>query len=368
MDSKPKYHKDRKINWYRCRVDPQLMRELMQTSDWQGFRQALGHLGLFALTGTSAYLAYRHINAGNWPWMVPVLLVALFAHGTVGTFFGGTACHELAHKTPFRSKGWNEFFLRIFAFLAWWDQVWFRPSHIRHHQLTVHKDYDGEVVLPQQFGLKDWKFYLSLFAFNPWEMWAVLKAYANRAAGRLDNDWYAFVLPEANVELRRRHQRWAQITLFGHLALAITFAATGHWFLIVLVNLGCRSCAWLTFACGMPQHFGLSPNVPDFRLCCRTFTCGRLTGFLYWNMQYHIEHHMFPAVPFFNLPRLRRAIEHDLPPARHGLIDLWREILTIRRRQVEDPTYCFVPALPSTTGDLADDDTLEREASLAIPR
>jgi fatty acid desaturase len=79
-------------------------------------------------------------------------------------------------------------------------------------------------------------------------------------------------------------------------------------------------------------------------------------------MQYHIEHHMFPGVPFFNLPRLRKAIEHDLPPAPHGLRATWRHMLDIHRRQQVDPNYAFVPTLPGARGDRTDESVLEREA------
>ena len=36
--------------------------------------------------------------------------------------------------------------------------------------------------------------------------------------------------------------------------------------------------------------------------------------FLYWHMNYHIEHHMYAAVPCYRLGRLHRAIRHELPP------------------------------------------------------
>jgi len=364
MENTPKFRKDAKINWYRCQVDPKVMTGLMQCSDFHGSKQALGHLGLWCITGGLAYFVFCQISKANCMWSVPLLLVALFVHGTVGSFLGGTACHELSHKTPFKTKSINDFFLRVFAFFAWWDHVWFRPSHIRHHQVTVHGDYDGEVVLPQKFTFKDWRFWLGLFAWNPETTWKVIRTYYRRATGRLDNEWFEFVLPESNEKLRRQHRNWARFTLIGHALLALLFIATGHWFLIVIFTIGAHYCGWLGFLCGTPQHYGMSPNVPDHRVCCRTYTCSRLTAFLYWNMQYHIEHHMFPAVPFFNLPKLHKAIESDLPPTPHGLVATWKAMLAIQRRRQSEPEYAFVPELPHSTGTSAEDDILQREAAL----
>ena len=364
----PKFRKPASIKWYRCKVDPQLMSGLMQCSDAQGLKQVLGHLGLWCVTGTLAYLAFRNIHLANWFWSIPVLYFALMAHGIVASFLGGTACHEMSHKTPFKTKALNEFFLKIFAFLGWWDQVWFRPSHIRHHQVTTHHDYDGEVVLPQKLTLREWQFWLGLFAWNPVWIWTQFKTTYRRATGKMDNDWYEYLMPEENEKLRREHRNWARITLIGHGVLALIFIATGNWILIPIVNLGSQGFAWLGFLCYIPQHYGLSPDVPDHRLCCRTYTCSWLPGFLYWGMQYHIEHHMFPAVPFYNLPRLRKAIEHDLPPAHHGLLATWKEIMEIHRRTQTEPGYVFVPPLPaassSSPGATAEDTTLEREAAL----
>ncbi len=361
-----KYQKSRSIQWYRSAVDAQTMGELMRCSDWQGFRQAGGHLVVWLSTGLLAYWAFRQINVQTWFWSVPLLLAGLFVHGTVGSFFGGAACHELSHKTPFKSKAINEFFHKVFAFFSWWDLVWFRPSHIRHHQVTVHRDYDGEVVLPQELAFRTWQFWLGVLAWNPVQTGRVLRTYWRRAWGKLDSEWYEFVMPSTNPQLRRQHRDWARFALLGHLALAALFIASGHWFLIVVFTFGTQYCGWLGFLCGMPQHYGMSPDVPDHRLSCRTFTCSAIPAFLYWNMQYHIEHHMFPAVPFYNLGRLRAAIAHDLPPAPHGLWATWRQMLQIHRRTRSEPNYCFVPELPKTsTGSRADDALLEREAATA---
>ena len=49
--------------------------------------------------------------------------------------------------------------------------------------------------------------------------------------------------------------------------------------------------AWLHELCALTQHAGLAENVLDHRLSTRTVILGPVLRFLYWNMNYHIEHH-----------------------------------------------------------------------------
>jgi fatty acid desaturase len=360
-----------KINWYRCKVDKAVMSELMKKSDARGFAQAIPQLLLFAVTGTLAYQVFLRLNAHTWAWALPLLLLALFIHGTNGSFFGGIACHELCHKTPFATPFWNTFFLKIYSFIGWFDPVGYRASHIRHHQVTTHTDHDGEVVLPQGLDWHGVRFIVTALTFSPTGLCKNLRFWVCAALGDLSQDgffkskWLLHVVPESS-EQRREIIAWARIVLLGHLMLAAAFFLTGHWFLIIIVNLGTQYCGWLVVLCGAPQHVGLSPNTPDFRLCCRTYTCSWLPGFFYWNMQYHLEHHMFPAVPFYNLPRLRATIIHDLPPAPHGLWATWRELLPIMRRQREDPAYVYVPPLPRNVGERVGDETIFHEAAQRV--
>jgi len=74
----------------------------------------------------------------------------------------------------------------------------------------------------------------------------------------------------------------------------------------------------------------------------------RFARFLYWHMNYHVEHHMYAAVPFYNLSRLRQTIRSDLPDAYDGLWPAWRDIRRFLRHQRDDPTYMFTPPLPET--------------------
>jgi len=74
---------------------------------------------------------------------------------------------------------------------------------------------------------------------------------------------------------------------------------------------------------------------------------------------------MFPAVPFYNLPKLREAIKDDLPPATHGLWATWKSMLPILKRQREDHTYFHVPEVPQIDGETVDDGMVLAEASQA---
>jgi len=359
-----------RINWYRCKADKAAMSVLMKSSDAKAFRHVFLQLALFALTGTLAYMSFLNINAANWTWSAPLLAAALFVHGTFSSFLGGgIPMHELCHKTPFRTKMWNEVFLRLYCFLGWNDFVSYRVSHVKHHQFTVHKDHDGEVVLPQKLDWDSVRFVISLLTINPKHIFGTIRGFVRAAGGDacagifFQREWMERLLPTSSTELRAQHRNWARIVLFGHLLLAAIFIATGHWFLIVVVNLGAFYAGWLTMLCGAPQHIGMSPDVPDFRLCCRTYTCSWLPAFLYWNMQYHVEHHMFPSVPFYNLGRLRKLIEYDLPPAPHGLWATWKEIIAVLKKQREDATYVFVPKLPRNQGERTSDSQLWIEAA-----
>ena len=79
-------------------------------------------------------------------------------------------------------------------------------------------------------------------------------------------------------------------------------------------------------AYGVTQHGGLAEDVLDHRLNSWTVRMNRLHRYLYWNMNFHIEHHMFPSVPFHALPFLSVWVKADFPPTYPGFRATYREI------------------------------------------
>jgi len=329
------------IHWYRTPIDRDTLAALKERSDAKGFVQTLGHLGIIAATGAFAWYAAYHLA---WPF----LAAALCLHGTVYAFLLN-GFHELCHGTVFRTKWLNTVFLNLFSFLGGFNPVLFWTSHQEHHKYTLHPPDDLEVVLPVEITLDS---FLKYAFINPWGVRDRIKGLVRLSRGHLEGVWENALFPASEPQKRRRLVTWARILLFGHLALVTASIALGWWLLPVLVTLAPFYGGCLLFLCNNTQHVGLQDNVPDFRLCTRTFILHPVLRFLYWHMNFHIEHHMYAAVPCYNLAKLHALIAHDLPRSPVGLVEVWHEITAILRRQKCEPDYEFVPALPrpSPTG------------------
>lgn len=324
------------INWYRTPIPSAELRALHQRSNFKGAVQTLGYLGILAATAGLSLYSFLH-----WPWWAT--LGALFLHGMV-TAFLINGVHELGHGTVFKTKVFNAIFVHVLAFLGWINHETFQSSHARHHRYTLHPPDDLEVVLPIRLMIRH--FFLTGFV-NPRQAWDTWKNTIRIARGRFCGEWEMTLYPASEPERRIAPVRWARVLLIGHGAIVLASLLSGLWIIPFITTLAPFYGGWLFFLCNNTQHIGLQDNVPDFRLCCRTFTLNPVVRFLYWQMNYHTEHHMYAAVPCYHLKRMHALIKHDLPPCPDGLAAVWREIAAIQSRQEKDSSYQHHPLLPS---------------------
>ena len=89
------------------------------------------------------------------------------------------------------------------------------------------------------------------------------------------------------------------------------------------------------------QHAGLKEDIKDHRHSTRTVKLNPIFSFLYWQMEYHIEHHMFPMVPSYNLPKLYEVIKDQMPEPQ-TLYQAYKEIIPAVIKKSKNPDY-FIP-------------------------
>jgi len=362
--------KSLRVDWYRCPMEPGKLRELSKRSDARGWLQAGGHLAMFALTGTLVYVFWA---AANWP----LFFIALFAHGTVGSFFVGVAPHELGHGTVFRTKWLNKAFMYLFSLLSWWDPFDYASSHTYHHRYTLHPDGDRENLLPLHPSIGK-TFLLQMFTVNlltqrgrvfgkggliSTVLVTVMAAFGIVGSDEKPiNEWLK-ALHADQPDQYRKSIWWSRLLLLFHGSVLVIAVVTGLWVLPLILTFFPFIANWLAYFVGLTQHCGLRENTPDFRKSVRSITLNPLAEFLYWRMNWHIEHHMYAGVPCYNLKRLHREVAHDMPAPR-TLRGAWQEMLETWRRQQSDPDYQFDTPLPSTAKSVRDDAPDQLESSI----
>lgn len=360
MDYQPlaEVRKTLRVKWYRCRIERAKLRELSKRSDLQGWFQAGGHLSIWVATGLLVYVLWA-----QQLWLG--FTIALFAHGTVASFFVGVAPHELGHGTVFRTKRLNKVFLYVFSLLSWWDPFDYASSHTYHHRYTLHPEGDRENLLPLNPTVGT-TFLFQLFTINlltqrgrtfgKGGLISTIIITLMGAFGRVGspdipiNEW----ITALHIDQPDEHRKsiwWSRILLLFHGSLLIVSLATGLWVLPLIVTASPFIANWGAYAVGMTQHCGLKENDADFRKCVRSITLNPLAEFLYWRMNWHTEHHMFAGVPCYNLKKLHQEIADDMPTPR-TLRGAWREMRESWEKQKSDPDYYFDTPLPSTASHL----------------
>jgi fatty acid desaturase len=173
-----------------------------------------------------------------------------------------------------------------------------------------------------------------------------LRDMVRHALGRLNAEERDFI-PEGEVgKVAVVARVWMAIYVWTIMACF----ATGSILPLMLIGLPRFYGAWHHVMTGLTQHIGLAEDVLDYRLNCRTVYINPFSRFVYWNMNYHVEHHMFPMVPYHALPQLHDAIKADCATPYSSFWHAYREILSTLRRQLKDPTHFVHRELPPTAG------------------
>lgn len=132
-----------------------------------------------------------------------------------------------------------------------------------------------------------------------------------------------------------------------HTGVLIFALLIGQPILFFIISLHHFIGNWLWYFVGAPMHCGLRSDVPDFRKCVRTITLDPISEFLYWHMNWHLENHMFAAVPSYNLPKLHQVVADDMPKTR-AMLGAGKEMRETYRKQLEHPVYEFDTPVPDS--------------------
>jgi fatty acid desaturase len=320
--------------WYRTPIPRKQMKELMQRSDGPATRDTLIWLGLLVLFG----------GLGAWFWPTWLCVPFFFAYGVLYGSSGDSRWHEAGHGTAFKTPWKNEAVYQIACFMMIRNPTAWRWSHARHHTDTIIVGRDPEIIAPRPPSLG--KIVLAFFGLLdvPQSLGAMLR-YATGKLTAAERDY----IPDGE-----QHKVFtvARIWVAIYAATLLACVLTRSVLPLMLIGLPRLYGAWHHILTGLTQHIGLAEDVLDHRLNCRTVYMNPASRFVYWNMNYHVEHHMFPMVPYHALPKLHEAMKADCPAPYPSFWAAYKEIVPTLLRQVRDPSHFVRRQLPPGAGRL----------------
>ena len=254
---------------------------LYARSDARGAIRTAAHAGLLVVTA-----ALIHAARGQW-WLPAALLL----HGLVlAALFA--AMHEAVHYSAFRSRRANEILAWLAGLGILYNATYYRQFHFAHHRYAQDPERDPELLTappPRSRAAYWWRAtalaYWQARALNLWRL----------SRGRFEG--LGFIPASAHAEIVR--------SVRGTLAVLVALCA-------VSLALGTGALVWywlLPLTLGLPflrlylltEHTGCSED-DDGLTNTRTTVSTWPVRFLMWNLPYHAEHHLFPSIPFHQLP------------------------------------------------------------------
>ena len=315
--------------WYTTPIPKEKMRELLERRDGPAIRDTLIWFALLFFFATAGFLLW-----GTWWAILPFAI-----YGVLYASSSDSRWHESSHGTAFKTDWMNNLLYEIASFMVLRESTPWRWSHTRHHSDTIIVGRDPEIAVPRPANLT----IIILNFFNLPAFRKYLTTVFQHLQGRLTTEELTFTPESARKGIVVR--AWIYLAIYASvIGLAILSRS-----LLPLMFIGLPSFygAWLMVVYGYTQHAGLAENVLDHRLNCRTVYMNWINRYLYWNMGYHVEHHMFPLVPYHALPKLHELVKADFPTPYPDILNAYREIIPTILRQANDPAYFVKRKLPS---------------------
>jgi fatty acid desaturase len=321
--------------WYRTEVPRKRMKELMQRRNGPAIRDTLLWIGLMALFG----------GVGVYLWFSVWSLLSFAVYGVLYGSASDARWHECGHGTAFKTRWMNTGVYHLACFMIMRDPTVWRWSHARHHTDTIIVGRDPEIVAERPPAL-------GRIAADVLGLVSVPMAFKHmviHASGRLTGQEATFIPDSEWPKTYWTARAWLLI----YAAVVAACIASGSILPAMVVGLPRMYGAWHHIMTGLTQHSGLADDVTDHRLNSRTVYMNPLTRFVYWNMNFHVEHHMFPMVPFHSLPALHAEIKDDLPVPAASIPAAFGEFMPVLWRQRKHPEVFIDRRLPdhaSTVG------------------
>lgn len=259
------------------------------------------------------------IGAAFTMYLWPNVVVKVICFTVIGAAIHGMAnlMHEGMHNNLFNSKLNNWLFGFVAGIPSLFSVTAYKVNHLIHHKYTgTDKDPD------ELFNITSNKFLIRVMFYVILLVGVFL---------------YLFHVPVNAIRFgsnSERRQILLEYTIMIAIYTAVIYFSLKFDFFQVVLNV------WLipiVFAVlfgnirGWAEHM-LTEKTTLF-LTTRTVTSTKIFSFLNLNLNYHLEHHLFPNIPWYNLPKLHKLLLPEYKLQRVTVFDSYLKFLWLAFRK-----------------------------------
>lgn len=300
---------------HRPLLDRSLLRCVQQRQDLPSIIRLSLHLSAFLLCAYGVLLVTPHSHAA-------AALLSVVLGGIWAALFA--PFHECTHHTAFKSAWLNTLGTWLSGFPFGVAPAVYRAFHFDHHRYTqiVHKDPELLFLGGQPVSWPTrWKTWLRMI--SGWGLLGLKIGFLTRFPFLASDKWESLA-PWAPPD-QRLTLAWQSglIALFwlGLIAAACFGPAGMGWILFAGLLSHPFQAIWVT-----TEHTGL-PNEGSILARTRTMLTWPFFSWWLWNMNFHAEHHAWPAVPWYRLPVIHQEVAAHLDATERGYTRLQFKVL-----------------------------------------
>jgi fatty acid desaturase len=295
-------------------LSPAELAPLTQLSDWRGAWMLAQTLGLVAATAVLGLAGMSYMQAGGNGVRVAGLAALLLAVLLMGCWQHALAIvsHESTHYRLFANRGLNDLIGRIAGMLIGVSTYSYRIVHRVHHNHLY------EAIDPD----------LALMAGYPRGRMYLVKKLLKDAAGMTAwrNYLYFFGAPAMNAQTGRTQKplddtterlrrmaladRWVVVAFHVAMPVAMFPLGAGVDYLVLWILPAITVQAVILRLRAVAEHGAPSDTRTPLGAARTNIALplwARVAMFPH-HVNYHLEHHLYPAVPHYHLPALHRLL------------------------------------------------------------
>tara|TARA_B100000029_G_C17529820_1_gene942917 strand:+ start:264 stop:1229 length:966 start_codon:yes stop_codon:yes gene_type:complete len=287
-------------------INKQDLKPFLKRSNIDGLFHLSLHFLLILFTGTVLFF-----SLGTY-FQYPIILF----HGIFIAFLYA-GLHECIHKTAFKNRLLNEVVGHFIGFILLRSFLNGRYRHMAHHTFTQHPDKDPDIV---NFPKNYLEYIKHITSLTIW--WRLLDNIVRHIFGFLNKQEKEYI-PKSEINNLIKESRIMMLGYFFIFSISIYYSS--YIFLIYWIIPRIIGEPFLRLI-RMVEHTGKEESANMIKNT-RTSHASNFLKFIYWNMPFHVEHHLYANVPFYRLKKFHKFIKPHTSEFEPSILSVHVEIL-----------------------------------------